>query len=448
MSKKIRDSLDIFHNTVNETIVTIVKLEELGISLFELSLGIGLTVMGVMTYYLAPAAFLFNKLEIFFFIINLILIFMIIGLVFMCFLLFKYIQTAIIHIICFIVKFDRKLKPLILKNMNHSHNKRNTKTSVLMTISLAYLIFGGSSLLLIGDVTLKTVKNFVGTDILATSTLSEDDLPEKELRDLLNSQKFREHPTVYDYSFRGTRFYRFMEKNLNSWGSQTLFSGTTSVECDVDMAPLEINYLNSTLNEFYIPMYEQEGVEYEEIDDKPDLIWSLYSSQGTTPFSGGFDKFKIISRNATKNKYFEEDFENYDENESFQILTILPEGIRTVLSLNGGDTIQYRLRSHHARKDSKWRLLIRGLPRKVPGLPFLSYKQVQYFLHGMISFDDTKRLFKYLALNSENTELFAHYKKYEHEFEPSSNETYFYPKVRVHVKLTDHVSTDDREFLV
>ena len=83
MAKKIRDSLDIFHNSVNETVVSVIKLEQYGISLFELGLGIALTVVGVMTYYLAPAAFIFDKLEIFFLILNLILVCMIIGLCFL-----------------------------------------------------------------------------------------------------------------------------------------------------------------------------------------------------------------------------------------------------------------------------------------------------------------------------------------------------------------------------
>jgi len=83
LSKKIRDSLDIFHHSINDTVVNIIKLESFGISLFELSLGITLTLMGILTYYLAPASFLFNRLDIFFTIINMILIGMIVGLCFL-----------------------------------------------------------------------------------------------------------------------------------------------------------------------------------------------------------------------------------------------------------------------------------------------------------------------------------------------------------------------------
>lgn len=134
LKKKIRDSLDIFHVGVNETVAKIIKLENFGISPFEIALGLTLVAVGVMTYYLAPASFLFKKMEIFFFILNFILIGMILGLGFICVLIFPYIQQLMIYLICLCVKVDRKLKPLILKNINETHSKRNTKTSILFTV--------------------------------------------------------------------------------------------------------------------------------------------------------------------------------------------------------------------------------------------------------------------------------------------------------------------------
>lgn len=83
LGKKIRDSLDVFHTGINDVMVKVVKLSNWGLSPFELSLGITLVVMGVLTYYLAPAAFIFNRLDIFFFILNIILVGMIVGLTFL-----------------------------------------------------------------------------------------------------------------------------------------------------------------------------------------------------------------------------------------------------------------------------------------------------------------------------------------------------------------------------
>lgn len=40
LSKKIRDSLDIFHTGVNEVVVSVIKLEHYGISVFGIVLGV------------------------------------------------------------------------------------------------------------------------------------------------------------------------------------------------------------------------------------------------------------------------------------------------------------------------------------------------------------------------------------------------------------------------
>ena len=67
LGKKIRDSLDVFHVGANEVYAKIIKLEDFGLSPFEFVLGLTLTTIGVITYYFVPAAFLFQKFELFFF---------------------------------------------------------------------------------------------------------------------------------------------------------------------------------------------------------------------------------------------------------------------------------------------------------------------------------------------------------------------------------------------
>jgi ABC-type lipoprotein release transport system permease subunit len=100
LSKNIRDSLDLFHTGASDAVVKIKKLANYGISVFQFCLAIVLLSFGLMTYYLAPAAFLFDRLDIFFFVLNFILICMIMGLSLISVLIFPYIQQAIVHIIC------------------------------------------------------------------------------------------------------------------------------------------------------------------------------------------------------------------------------------------------------------------------------------------------------------------------------------------------------------
>lgn len=59
----------------------------MGMSVPQLMLALMLVIMGVITYYLAPMAFIYQKYALFFMILNLVLILMILGLSFLSLLL-------------------------------------------------------------------------------------------------------------------------------------------------------------------------------------------------------------------------------------------------------------------------------------------------------------------------------------------------------------------------
>jgi hypothetical protein len=82
LGKNLRQSLDLYQRSASELTVTITKLSEIGLSLPQLVMAVMLVVLGVLTYYVAPSAFLFGKFELFFFILNSVLLLMIIGLTF------------------------------------------------------------------------------------------------------------------------------------------------------------------------------------------------------------------------------------------------------------------------------------------------------------------------------------------------------------------------------
>ena len=331
--------------------------------------------------------------------------------------------------------------------MNHSHNKRNTKTSLLLTISLAYLIFGGSSLLLIANLILKGVQNFVGTDILATTTYSENYLPERNLRELLDSETNKSHPFIYDYTFRGVSMDTFFNEYFDTFLHKSLESRTTSIHNGINLSPVEINYLNASLTEFFIPNYVQKGINYPKIDGKPDLIWSLYSDEGTSDrYENNQDMYQILSKNLSepfcKNQ-------NDKTNPTEQIKILIPLGMQSVFSVKGGDEnkLILGLNYHGHVAKTLWRILIRALPKKMPGFEFYSFKRVQFFLRGIISFDQIKIIFENLVKISENGKAKKHYQEHIHEFNGLSNDTYFYPKVRLMIKIYDYATEEDRDYL-
>ena len=79
LGKALRDSLNLFHRVSNEVFVSVVKLEQMGMSAVGSLIGFMMVAMGLMAYYFAPMAFIFQNTALFLAILNIILIIMIIG---------------------------------------------------------------------------------------------------------------------------------------------------------------------------------------------------------------------------------------------------------------------------------------------------------------------------------------------------------------------------------
>lgn len=89
--------------------VKIKRLEAMGLSLNQLIVAVMLVFMGVLVYYVAPMSFLYKNYSLFFFILNLVLILMILGLAFVSILLLPYCEIMFVKIFLFIYRKDRIL---------------------------------------------------------------------------------------------------------------------------------------------------------------------------------------------------------------------------------------------------------------------------------------------------------------------------------------------------
>ena len=87
LGKNLRASLDLYHRQSSELTVSVKKLANYGLSIPQLVMALMLVVLGILTYYVAPASFLFRQFEWFFLIMNGVLLMMIIGLTFISILL-------------------------------------------------------------------------------------------------------------------------------------------------------------------------------------------------------------------------------------------------------------------------------------------------------------------------------------------------------------------------
>lgn len=72
--------MDLYHRVISELTIKFMKLSEMGISTPSLVASLLLIFFGILTYYVAPSAFIYNKLGLFILLMNVILALMIIGL--------------------------------------------------------------------------------------------------------------------------------------------------------------------------------------------------------------------------------------------------------------------------------------------------------------------------------------------------------------------------------
>lgn len=130
-----------------------------------------LVLLGGITYYVAPMSWVYGNYSLFFFVINFILILMILGLAFVSILLLPYVQLGFLKLFLLIMRKDNNLEKVVRKNFE-SHESRNTKTAMMFTVALSFLIFAGSTFELISNLVVIQVESILGSDVYITSRFS------------------------------------------------------------------------------------------------------------------------------------------------------------------------------------------------------------------------------------------------------------------------------------
>lgn len=148
--------------------MSVQKLQQIGLSITQTTIATLAVVLGFVSYYVVPTAFIYQDLMLFFTILNSILLLMILGLCILALLLVPPLQALLLKGMLLVFRRDRKLLPVISQNM-HAHRNRNTKTAIMFAICLSFLLFAGSVFELLGAVMQKTVANQMGNDLYGKS---------------------------------------------------------------------------------------------------------------------------------------------------------------------------------------------------------------------------------------------------------------------------------------
>lgn len=261
LSKNLRVSLDLYHRSVNELTVSIKRLEEMGLSVNQMIVAIMLIVLGAITYYVAPMAFVYQNYSLFFFILNFILILMILGLAFISILLLPFVETLYVKLFLCLMRKDRKLYKVVSKNLE-GHMSRNTKTAMMFTVALSFLIFAGSTFDLIGHLIVSQLESTIGSDLYASTTPSPSYLDEGTLIGFLEEQK-KIDGAVISYAFASNELSALSNRIAPTSNYRTRFyfgssSGYNQVK--VRVYSVDENYLRVVNSEYYMPREVQKGL--------------------------------------------------------------------------------------------------------------------------------------------------------------------------------------------
>ena len=96
------------------------------------------------------------------------------------------VERGIRSVVMFVCWRDRGLKGLVTKEMER-HEKRNTKTALMFSLAVAFIIFAGSGTILLKDIIHQTLQRNYGADMTAeVGTENKIGIDEFAIRNYLN----------------------------------------------------------------------------------------------------------------------------------------------------------------------------------------------------------------------------------------------------------------------
>ena len=426
LGKTLRDSLNIYHRIISDVTVKIIRLAEYGMSLPQFVVAVFLVVAGFMTYYLAPYAFIFQKLSIFLYIMNIILILMILGLTFLINLLQPYLEKIILKLILNIgFRKDKILHDVINKNFD-SHQRRNTKTALMFSIALAFLIYGGTGFSLQINVIMDTVKLTLGSDI-AVITLNPTNNPyylnETALRGFFADYNKKFPNNMRAFTFVGTP----LQRNFDT-GSTIISSLAEWPTVKTRIVPVEFDFFDAVYDEFYQPTLFDKSINYPNLNydsNKYDGVKGLYDRSGLIDLNS-YDPYNIVSDNNYRKII---NLTSYYAPKAVNLL--VTDGIKPYLSIDVGNTILLNMMSY------TFRCQIRSSAIMIPGFIFSGYAQIAKFSTTLVSMSDYQYIRDFMW-NSSTTNI----TKYQNLIPPGSS--YNIGKTNLLVRLDRDLSDDER----
>ena len=333
----LRDALTIFSNKkTNDIFISMIKLENMGISPTTFIASITLIVIGILTYYVVPFSFYQNNLSIFLFVMICILISMLLGLIMLSLILVPSFQKIILKIIQYFFVKDRKFHLMISRNLD-GHKRRNMQISIMLITAIGFVIFSGCTLYLLVDFVEEFSQKIIAGDF--SITITDNNIANMTLNEISISNYFqtinKNHPDlIKNYTFQTYDFKDIISPyGIDLDTRVSAFNGYPEIEMGV--SGMDKAYIESSQKFFYNYGDFDTKLNKSFSDRKIDLIKMMHDNKDI-PY---LLKEKNITFIHPQNNHLQ-----YKKLlKSFQLNIIAAEGIKKVIGISPDKNAQFKI---------------------------------------------------------------------------------------------------------
>ena len=384
LDDNLREALAIFNKKIGDLVVSIIKLENLGVSPTTLIAAITMIVIGLLTYYVAPLSFIFLNTSLFLFIMIGILITMLVGLIILTQLLVPYLQKFILKIIMFLSFKDRNLHLIVIKNLE-GHKRRDQQVSIMFMVALGFVIFSGCTLNLVVDFVETIAKSLIGGDFsIYVTSINEGtiSLNQIEINNYLDNMKHNYPNLIQNYGY-----ISWIAKDLlytENFPLNTRISPLSGYPLYLrNVMAIDKNFIDSTYTSLYkISQYDSKLNKSYTSDKKIDIIKMMYDNPNVPYLLRGNPNDTFIFP-INKNKKINQILDK------FQMNIIAAEGIRKeqAISIDNPAKLSFYFRSHSIP------CKVVGMASKLPGiLTYSSYNSIAAYSEVYTTMDHMRKL--------------------------------------------------------
>lgn len=463
LSRTLRDSLDIYHQTSQQITVQMIKLESLGLNPWQIISAIMMISIGFLIYYVVPLSFIFLNISVFLTILNGILLGMLIGATIIATLFQPILERQVLKLLLW--GKDCNLEVLIKKSLS-GHRSRNRKTGLMYSICLSFIIFSGAMFTLQTNAIIDNVKAGIGSDIVIIAATTITPLQEDQMRNFLELElkKSPENQIVLSYSFLTYPMWSMHDVRGNYVSNLAGFPWH-----QLNVYGVDKDFLNSVYGEYVILSEVNSQFSYHGIYDdksKPDIIRSLYDDAGQEilPIESqlqqeqGLDEFfipDIIVSSPSKGED-ENDIHKSLQDDIYELYTdyldiICSEALRYGSYIDTSSPIKMEISAHYTKHKTmtiKILMKIRSMVTKMSGFFFSSYRELAISSPLLLSMDQYQGILDDIYSIQRQGYLSEGYTEEETEEEIGKNNFSTPPKQRVFIKIKPNSPLRDREIVM